>query len=278
MKSLDKNFENSNGQNLGNFHSQNLEISRNINWKTTKAAVFRKRKNALKAVKDIDFVNINSLIGLYKQKDEIIKNTINFLGGNGANHTLLWGDMGCGKSSLCKSVFTMFFDKNLRVIEILKDDLENLIDILDEVREINEYKFIIYIDDLSFEQGDFSYKYLKPLLEGSIELPPKNVLIYATSNRRHLVNEKMDSEIHQKEAVNERLSLSQRFGLQISFYEGGFSEYLDIVDSYFKGFKGDTSELHLKAKQFAMLRASRSGRVAKQFYLTFKDEFKNDKK
>ena len=272
-----KNFDSLNLKTT-NLDNKNFQISKNIEWETTKAAIFRKSKNALKKVSDIDFIDIDLLVGLDRQKDEIIKNTKNFLDDKGANHALLWGDMGCGKSSLCKAVFTMFFNQNLRVIEISKHDLESLIDILDEIREINEYKFIIYIDDLSFEDGDFSYKFLKPVLEGSIELPPKNVLIYATSNRRHLVNEKMSNEIHEKEAVNERLSLAQRFGLQISFYEGGFSEYLDIVDSYFKGFKGDISELHLKAKQFAMLRASRSGRVAKQFYLAFKDEFKNDKK
>ncbi|NLK66213.1 MAG: ATP-binding protein [Campylobacteraceae bacterium] len=245
-----------------------------IEWQSTKAAIFRPNLNRLRAVKEIDFVDIDSLVGLTTQKTELLANTKQFLDGFLANHALLWGEMGSGKSSLCKAVFTKFFDEGLKVIEIAKDNLSHLPDIIDEIRELKEYKFIIYIDDLSFSRGDDGYKYLKPLMEGSIEKPPVNALIYATSNLRHLVSEEMDDNfLHKKDSVSERLSLSDRFGLTLSFYSSSQKEYLDIVDSYFRDFKGDRELLHLEAVRFAMGRASRSGRVARQFYHKFRDKF-----
>ena len=256
---------------------QNLQID----WQSAKAAVFRSNLQRLKVIEDIDFTDLDLLVGLDFQKKELIKNTENFLADKGGNHALLWGERGCGKSSLCKAVFGKFFDKNLRVIEISKGDLQFLVDILDEIRKI-PFKFIIFCDDLSFENGDDSYKYLKPMLEGSLEKAPTNALMYATSNRRHLLSEYVkdnqevsitQDEIHYGDAVNERISLSDRFGLQLSFYQGNFDDYLQIVDNYFSEFKGDRTALHESAKQFSMLRASRSGRVAKQFYLAYKSEF-----
>ena len=250
-----------------------MQETNTIEWKSTKAAIYRPNLGNLRAVKEIDFVDIDSLVGLNVQKTELIANTKQFLDGFLANHALLWGEMGGGKSSLCKAVFTKFFDEGLRVIEIAKDDLLNLAEIIDEIREVKEYKFIIYIDDLSFSKGDDSYKYLKPLMEGSIEKPPSNVLIYATSNLRHLVNEEInDNFLHKKDSVSERLSLSDRFGLTLSFYSSSQKEYLDIVDSYFRDFKGDKDLLHLEAVKFAMGRASRSGRVARQFYHKFRNK------
>lgn len=262
-----------------------------MNWQSVWVAIFRAKQGSLKAVEkdDIDFVDIDSLVGLEFQKSELIRNTENFLRGNGGNHALLWGEMGCGKSSLAKAVFTKFFEKNLRVIEIGKDDLENLVEILDEICH-ESYKFIVFCDDLSFEQNDTSYKHLKPLLDGSMQRPPKNVLMYATSNRRHLVSEYMrdnqavevtSDEIHYKDATQERISLSDRFGLQLSFYQGNFDAYLKIVDSYFSDFLRKADEVakesfHNEAKKYAMLRASRSGRVAKQFYLAYKEIFKGE--
>ena len=252
-----------------------------IDWQNAKAAVFRRNLQILKVIEDIDPISLNSLVGIDFQKNELVKNTANFLHQNGGNHALLWGERGCGKSSLCKAVFSEFFDANLRVIELNKSDLEFLADILDEIRKI-PFKFIIFCDDLSFENGDDSYKYLKPLLEGSLEKAPQNALMYATSNRRHLLSEYVkdnqatevtNDEIHYGDAINERISLSDRFGLQLSFYQGNFDDYLRIVDNYFAGFKGDKTALHECAKQYSMLRASRSGRVAKQFYLAYKSEF-----
>ncbi|QKF64990.1 ATP-binding protein [Campylobacter corcagiensis] len=243
-----------------------------IKWSEFNAAIWR--KDGLKGVIDVDYVDINSLVGLEKQKSQLVNNTLNFIEGKGFNHALLWGHKGCGKSSLVKAVFTKFVDRNLRIIEIGVNDLENLPEILDKIRPLKEYKFIIFCDDLSFDSGDRSYKFLKPLLEGSIEKPPRNAVLYATSNRRHLVTESLeDNAIHAREEIDEKLSLSERFGLWISFYEGSFNEYLSIVDEYFKDFKGDKELLHIKARQYAMLRASRSGRIARQFYERYKDEF-----
>ncbi|MCI6989649.1 MAG: ATP-binding protein [Campylobacter sp.] len=253
-----------------------------IDWKTTKAAVFRRNREILKGVKDkdLDIVDIDSLIGLKEQKLALLSNTRKFIEGKGANHALLWGARGCGKSSLAKAVFSEFFASGLRVIEIKKEDFCFLDDILDDIRE-DEYKFILFCDDLSFENGDNSYKFLKPLLEGSIEKAPSNALMYATSNRRHLMPEYSsdnlgfvvgESELHSSDNAEEKLSLADRFGLRLSFYSGTWGEYLSIVDSYF-GEVRDPDKLHTLAKQFSMMSASRSGRTAKQFYNAYKDEF-----
>ncbi|AQW80567.1 ATPase (AAA+ superfamily, DUF815 domain) [Campylobacter pinnipediorum subsp. pinnipediorum] len=250
-----------------------------IDWACDYAAIFKPQKG-LVVVKDIDFVDIDSLIGLETQKEQLIKNTKDFLDGNEANHALLWGEMGCGKSSLIKAIFTKFYKDGLRIIELFYDDLKYLSDIIDELRNLS-FKFIIFCDDLSFENGSKDYKFLKPLMQGSISKPPKNVLIYATSNRRHLVSEYkseneqveiLDGEIHYGDFINEKISLSDRFGLWISFYQGSFEDYLKIVDYYFKDIDIDKTLLHNTAKSYATLRASKSGRTAKQFYMSYKDK------
>ena len=264
-----------------------------IDWRTAQVAVFRANKKALKIVHDIDFIDLDELVGLESQKSALIKNTDAFLRGCSANHALLWGESGCGKSSLAKAVFSKFIPQGLKIIEIGRDDLGYLVDIIDAIRETN-FKFIIFCDDLSFELGESGYKHLKPLLEGSLERAPRNVLMYATSNRRHIVGECASDndaaqisrgELHLSDAANERISLSERFGLQLSFYGGSMREYLGIVDAYFAAAKGmsaaefrlsfaaNLDALHAKAREFAMLRASRSGRAAKQFFLSFSEEF-----
>ena len=251
-----------------------------IDWNTTAAAIYRRKFGALKGVIDVDFTQLDGLVGIEKQKEELVENTRNFLEGKGANHAILWGARGCGKSSLVKAVFTKFYTDGLRLIELKNDELEMIPEIIYEIRD-SSFKFIIFCDDLSFEAGDMSYKFLKPVLEGSIEKAPKNVLVYATSNRRHLISElKSDNEgakvgeteLHYSDAVEEKIALSDRFGLWLSFYQGSFTDYLKIVDFYFKDFVGDRAMLHELAKQYAQLRASRSGRTARQFYLSYKDK------
>jgi len=225
-------------------------------------------------VRDIDPVQLADLIGIDQQKQQVVTNTERFLCGNPANNVLLWGARGTGKSSLVKAVFNAFRSKSLRLVEVDKDDLVNLPEIVDGLRE-QPYKFIVFCDDLSFETGESVFKHLKSVLEGSVEVAPANVLVYATSNRRHLLPERMsdnlqtelvDGEIHYADAVEERISLSDRFGLWVAFYPGSLENYLSIVDHLFREYSGNREELHAAAKLFAAARAARSGRTARQFY------------
>lgn len=246
----------------------------NIDWNLTHAAVWRPRKEYLRPVRHIDPVRIDDLLGIDRQKAQLQRNTERLLAGLPANNALLWGSRGTGKSSLIKALLNAYHPRGLRLIQVDKDDLVNLPEIVDDIRELPQ-RFIVFCDDLSFESGEPAYKALKSVLEGSIEVPPANVLIYATSNRRHLLPEYLQdnqsaklvgTEIHFGEAVEERISLSDRFGLCLSFYPVDQDEYLAIVDSYFADYHGDRAALHEAAKQFALLRGGRSGRVAKQFY------------
>jgi len=246
----------------------------NIDWTITSAAVWRPRKEYLRPVQHIDPVRLDTLVGIEHQKEQLQRNTERFLGGLPSNNALLWGARGTGKSSLIKALLNAYKDRGLRLIQVDKNDLINLPEIVDEIRDLAQ-RFIVFCDDLSFEAGEPGYKALKSVLEGSVELPPDNVLIYATSNRRHLLPEYMEEnqaaklvggEIHFPEAIEEKISLSDRFGLWLSFYPVNQDEYLAIVDSYFPDFRGDRAALHEAAKQFALLRGGRSGRAARQFY------------
>jgi len=252
-------------------------MQQNIDWKNCFGAIWRAKKEYLKPVIHVDEITFNDLIGIDRQKNELIINTERFLNDLPSNNVLLWGARGTGKSSLIKALLNAYQAKSLRIIEIDRDDLDDLIEISDMIRHL-PYKFIIFCDDLSFEEGEKGYKGLKRILEGSIETPPNNVKIYATSNRRHLITEyrsdnegtKVENgELHYSDSVEEKISLSDRFGLWLSFYSGSQAEYLTVVDSYFKEYKGDRELLHLEALRFAQVRASRSGRTAKQFYNSF---------
>ncbi|OZG70788.1 ATPase [Hahella sp. CCB-MM4] len=245
-----------------------------INWNETPAAIWRQLKGSLRAVRTIDPIRLDQLLGIDDQKHTLVRNTEKFIAGLPANNVLLWGSRGTGKSSLIKGLLNEYFDQGLRIVEVDKDDLVYLPEIVDEIRD-QPQRFIVYCDDLSFEAGEKTYKALKSVLEGSIESPPDNVLIYATSNRRHLMPEYMsenltsqvvETEIHHGEAIEEKISLSDRFGLWISFYPFNQDRYLEIIDHYFKSFSGDRNELHRKAIQFALQRGGRSGRAAYQFY------------
>lgn len=245
-----------------------------IDWNHTLAAVWRAKKEYLRPIRHLDPILLDSLLGVDRQKASLVRNTERFIQSKPANNALLWGSRGTGKSSLIKALLNTFSRDGLRMIEIEKEDLHNLPDIVDDIRDLPQ-RFIIFCDDLSFEEGEYGYKALKSVLEGSLELPPENVLIYASSNRRHLVPEKMidneaakvvNTEVHYGDAIEEKISLSDRFGLWLSFYPISQPEYLTIVDYYFRNWSGDTTTLHQEAIRFAQSKGIRSGRTAKQFY------------
>ena len=245
-----------------------------MDWHTTLAAVWRPNTKSLKAITKLDDISLDTLIGIDRQKEALINNTERFLAGKPSNNVLLWGSRGTGKSSLIKAVFNHYSNQNLRIIEVFKEDLHFLHDIVDQIRE-QAFHFIIYCDDFAFAAGDHSYSSLKSVLEGSLEAAPDNVLLYATSNRRHLIpqtmKENLDSkvingELHLSDAIEEKISLSDRFGLSLSFHPISKQQYLDIIDGYFSNPDIDRQELHQQAIKFAVQKASRSGRTAKQFF------------
>lgn len=251
-----------------------------INWETTPAAVWRKRLNGLKAIKNLDSIRLNQLIGIETQKQKLMDNTARLLNGLPANNVLLWGARGCGKSALIKALLNEYIPQGLRIIELDKSALIELPEIVDDIRELPE-KFIVFTDDLSFDHQDDEYRALKSVLDGSIEASAKNIVIYATSNRRHLIpehledNESVDScgsELHYGDAIEERISLADRFGLWLSFYPINLQQYYEIVDTYLPDFKGDREALHLEARRFAMNKGSQNGRTAWQFSQHFISE------
>jgi predicted AAA+ superfamily ATPase len=235
----------------------------------------------LQAVHAPHRIDLDDLLCLDRQKAEIERNTARFLAGQGANNLLLWGSRGTGKSSLIKAVFNAMRDRGLRLIEVDKDDLIQLPEILEMIRDRPE-RFILFCDDLSFESGESGYKALKAALDGSITATPGNVLIYATSNRRHLLAElqsenrearMVDGELHHGESVEEKISLSDRFGLWVSFHPFGQAQYLALVHHWVARLGGATEDISAESRerveraalQWALRRGSRSGRTAWQF-------------
>lgn len=247
-------------------------------WKA--AVAFRWRKNAsrgwLQGVAKPHPIRLADIETVDDQKARIVANTRQFVAGQGANNVLLTGARGCGKSSLVKAVLNEFSADGLRLIEVDKNDLIDLPDIVDLVDGRPE-KFIIFCDDLSFEAGETAYKALKSVLDGSVAAPPDNVLIYATSNRRHLMPEYMaenleiqrvGDEIHPGEAVEEKVSLSERFGLWISFYPFSQDDYLAVFAHWARQLGVAEAVIAASEREslnWALSRGSRSGRVAWQF-------------
>ncbi len=249
-------------------------------WQASIAFRYRRRSaggSALEPVRHVAPISLDDLVEVEPQKDRLLRNTEQFVAGRAANNVLLTGARGTGKSSLIKACLNEFAPQGLRLIEVDKTDLVDLPDIVDLVAERAE-RFIVYCDDLSFDEGEPGYKALKSILDGSVSQASDNVLIYATSNRRHLLPEYMaenlsyqhleNGEVHPGEVVEEKISLSERFGLWISFYPFTQDEYLAIVAQWLRGF-GVSEDAIAAARPeslvWALERGSRSGRVAFQF-------------
>ena len=249
-------------------------------WNASIAYRYRRRSagsSTLEPVRHVAQISLDDLVEVEPQKDRLLRNTEQFVAGRAANNVLLTGARGTGKSSLIKACLNEFAPQGLRLIEVDKADLGDLPDIVDLVAERAE-RFIVYCDDLSFDASEPGYKALKSILDGSVSQSSDNVLIYATSNRRHLLPETMaenltyqhleNGEVHPGEAVEEKISLSERFGLWISFYPFTQDEYLAIVAQWLRGL--GVSEAAIEAARseslvWALERGSRSGRVAFQF-------------
>ena len=253
-------------------------------WAASVAYRYRKRASGhgtLEPVRHVAGIALSDLKEIDGQKEKILRNTEQFVQGLPANNVLLTGARGTGKSSLIKACLNEYAPRGLRLIEVDKDDLTDLPDIIDVVAGRPE-KFIVFCDDLSFEDGEPGYKALKSILDGSVAAATPNVLIYATSNRRHLLPEYMkenltyshteDGEVHPGEVVEEKISLSERFGLWVSFYPFSQDEYLAIVAQWLSALGIDAARIEAarpEALVWALERGSRSGRVAWQFARDF---------
>jgi predicted AAA+ superfamily ATPase len=248
-------------------------------WSASTAFRYRRRGagGRLDPVRHVATIRLASLVEVDAQKEKLVRNTEQFVAGKSANNVLLTGSRGTGKSSLIKACLNEFAPRGLRLIEVDKTDLVDLPDIVDLVAERPE-RFVVFCDDLSFDEGEPGYKALKSILDGSVAESSENVLIYATSNRRHLLPEYMkenlsyrhteDGEVHPGEVVEEKISLSERFGLWVSFYPFSQDEYLAIVAQWLRFFAvGDDAIAAARQESlvWALERGSRSGRVAYQF-------------
>ncbi|MBC7214236.1 MAG: ATP-binding protein [Burkholderiaceae bacterium] len=253
-------------------------------WDAAIAWRYRKRSNGhgvLEPVRHVAAMRLSDLQEIDAQKEKIVRNTEQFVQARPANNVLLTGARGTGKSSLVKACLNAFAAQGLRLIEVDKSDLTDLPDIVEVVAARPE-KFIVFCDDLSFEEGEPGYKALKSILDGSVAAATPNVLIYATSNRRHLLPEYMkenlsyqhgeDGELHPGEVVEEKISLSERFGLWVSFYPFSQDEYLVIVRQWLAALGVPAPAIEAaraEALVWALERGSRSGRVAYQFARDF---------
>jgi predicted AAA+ superfamily ATPase len=253
-------------------------------WQASVAFRYRKRSSGhgvLEPVRHVGSMSLDDLKEIDQQKEKIQRNTLQFLQGLPANNVLLTGARGTGKSSLVKACLNTYASRGLRLIEVDKHDMVDLPDIIDVVAQRPE-KFMVFCDDLSFDEGEPGYKALKSILDGTVAAASPNVLIYATSNRRHLLPEYMkdnlsythteDGEVHPGEVIEEKISLSERFGLWVSFYPFSQDEYLHFVDQWLQSLgvaKDASAKAHPEALIWALERGSRSGRVAYQFARDF---------
>ena len=253
-----------------------------IDWSVSHAANWKRRSFAgcLEPIESIEGISLEDLLGIEKQKRAVEENTRQFLAGLPANNALLWGTRGTGKSSLVRALLRRYAGEGLRVIQVDKDDLIHLPDIVDRLKD-EPYRFIIFSDDVSFEVGESSYKMLKSALDGSVYAPPENMLIYVTSNRRHLIPEYesdnkgamlVEGEIHHGESVEEKISLSGRFGIWVAFHPFSQEQYLEVVRQWVGKLAercGAEVPWDFACEQAAILwsqkKGDRSGRIANQF-------------
>ncbi len=253
-----------------------------IDWNACHAANWHRGPFAgtLEPVPEIEAMHLDDLLGIEAQKQAVEANTRQFLAGLPANNALLWGTRGTGKSSLVRALLHAYAPRGLRIIQVDKDDLVSLPAIVEELKA-KPFRFILFSDDLSFETGDASYKVLKSALDGSVYALPANVLIYVTSNRRHLVPEyesdnrgamMVEGEVHHGEAVEEKISLSGRFGLWVAFHPFSQDRYVEVVRQWVSRLAGQagvstpwTAEAEAEAILWSQKKGDRSGRIAWQF-------------
>ena len=237
--------------------------------------IWNNENKNIQIIKKFKLLDLDLIIGVDSQKEILLKNTINFAKGNFSNNALLWGARGNGKSSLIKSVFhnVLSKNKNLKLIQLNKNNIFDIEYIYSILGQYEEYRFIIFIDDLSFEKIDSDYKIIKSTLDGSIQNQPTNIVLYVSSNRRHLmprdmIDNERSSAIHTDESVEEKISLSDRFGLWIGFHKLSQIDYLKIIETYCDYYKIKYDEYVKKnAIQWSLQRGNRTGRTAWQFIL-----------
>ncbi len=211
------------------------------------------------------------LLGIEDHKRTVMNNTRQFLSGGRANNVLLWGERGTGKSSLIKSLLTAFPKGPLRMVQVLKHDILTIGALQDLIAAHPSFRFILFIDDLSFEESQTDYKEMKTIMDGGLEQVPDNLLFYATSNRKHLIptlfRDNESDEIRPSDTVEEKVSLADRFGIRLGFYHLSQEVYLEIVDHYAKayGIALDRRDLHVQAIRWALATGGRNGRIAEQF-------------
>jgi predicted AAA+ superfamily ATPase len=253
-----------------------------IDWATCHAANWHRTtfSGTMEPVPSIERIHLDDLLGIEPQRRVVEENTRQFLAGLPANNALLWGTRGTGKSSLVRALLHAYAGQGLRIVQVDKDDLVSLPAIVDEVKA-QPFRFVVFSDDLSFEPGDASYKVLKSALDGSVYALPENVLIYVTSNRRHLVPEYesdnrgamlVEGEVHHGEAVEEKISLSGRFGLWVGFHPFSQDLYVDVVRRWVEKLGAKvgariewTREAEAAAILWSQRKGDRSGRIAYQF-------------
>jgi predicted AAA+ superfamily ATPase len=248
---------------------------KSVDWSAANAFMWKSEEKSFKPVENVNAIPLELLKGIDNNINLLFENTNNFSKSLPANNALLWGSRGMGKSSLVKGVHAKISSSSknkLILIEIHREDIKDLPDILNELKQSPKENFIVFCDDLSFDNDDTTYKSLKTALEGGIEGRPKNVIFYATSNRRHLMARQMienetSTAINPSEAIEEKVSLSDRFGLWIGFHNCSQEQYLSMIQAYAKYYKIPVKEDELESEAIAWAagRGSRSGRVAWQF-------------